>query len=62
MILEDKSVLRFVLLSIPLLESAVFDVDRPCQSDIFGSVAHKGLLTAIYEIAYALIARITETN
>lgn len=37
-------------------------LDRVTRSNIFGSVINKGFLTAIYETAYALIARIRETN
>lgn len=38
MILEDKSILRFVLLPIPPLEIAVTDVDRPCKGLMFLAV------------------------
>lgn len=38
MILEDKSILRFVLLPIPPLEIAVTDVDRRCKGLIFLAV------------------------
>lgn len=33
-------------------------LDRVRRANIFGSVIHKGLLTAIYEIASALTTRI----
>lgn len=35
-------------------------LDRVTRSNIFGSVINKGFLTAIYETAYALIARIRD--
>lgn len=48
---EDK-VFRGLFCLTTVLESGIIDVARPCQrANIFSRFIHKGLLTAIYEIA-----------